>query len=214
MAEVVEQGSNSACPALAPRPWSQLLSVCASNCTRLGLAQKCRSGEKCDVCVHTYCTVTVQLPIHTQWSTAGYHTHTHMHEHNFAVPLFLPPTFETWAQVQNILNSALFNGAAVEVTAFDAEFCLRSWTKTDDTVGAGVLLCPHCGGWSPKMTFCRGNHFKISNGFHKQLGSECQKLPNRDRTVAETSDADRKHIHCNFHREVSWNRGTPQSSPF
>lgn len=43
---------------------------------------------------------------------------------------------ETWwcdtssKQVQNILNSALFNGAAVEVTVFDAEFCLKSQTKT------------------------------------------------------------------------------------
>lgn len=35
--------------------------------------------------------------------------------------------------VQNILNSALFNGAAVEVTAFDADFCLKRLISGDIT---------------------------------------------------------------------------------
>lgn len=35
--------------------------------------------------------------------------------------------------VQNILNSALFNGAAVEVTAFDAKFCLQRLISGDIT---------------------------------------------------------------------------------
>ena len=110
------------------------------------------------------------------------------------------------AQVQNILNSALFNGAAVEVTAFDADFCLKSWTKTDATVGKRVpKMCTKmykdCGGLTcsmvnPKMTFYRGNHVKISIGFHQQLGRESQK--NRDRRVSDTSDVDKKHIHYNF----------------
>jgi len=35
--------------------------------------------------------------------------------------------------VQNILNSALFNGAAIEVTAFDAAFCLKRLISGDIT---------------------------------------------------------------------------------
>lgn len=38
-------------------------------------------------------------------------------------------SFKALSEVQNILNSALFNGAAVEVTAFDAEFCLKPQTE-------------------------------------------------------------------------------------
>ncbi|CAK8998483.1 unnamed protein product [Durusdinium trenchii] len=45
----------------------------------------------------------------------------------------MPPALVGLSEVQNILNSALFNGAAVEVTAFDAKFCLQRLISGDIT---------------------------------------------------------------------------------
>ncbi|CAE7486796.1 ACSF3 [Symbiodinium natans] len=91
--------------------------------------------------------------------------------------------------VQNILNTALFNGAGVELTAFDAAFCLKRLTSGDITcfhavptvyARPGLILkqADECI-WSPAQQLCPQGAQNVLNGSRYGMTEIGMALSNR-----------------------------------